>query len=59
MDRSILTIRNAISNMELGQGLLSIINAMKESMGANWTSYYESSVDIRHRQIIQNNFGPI
>ena len=43
--------------MNLGQTLLMIMNSMKEMAGAQWDQFYEQKVDIRHRQIIRNNFG--
>ena len=48
---------SAISDMSLGQTLLDVLNSTKQSMGANWEQYYAQHVDIRFRQIIQNNFG--
>ena len=43
--------------MGLGQMLLGVMTSFKQSLGDDWQLYYEENVDIRYRQIIQNNFG--
>ena len=43
--------------MELGQMIVSILNGIKEMMGANWQQYYCHNVDIRYREILQNTFS--
>lgn len=49
--------RNAISNMELGQMMLNVLNGYKQSAGSEWESFYNQKVDIRFRQILRNNFN--
>lgn len=49
--------RNTISNMEVGQMMLSVLNEFKRSKGAEWESFYNQQVDIRFRQILRNNFN--
>ena len=49
--------RNTISNMEVGQMMLGVLNEFKGSKGAEWESFYNQRVDIRFRQILRNNFN--
>ena len=50
-------IRDSVSDITLGQLMIDILNHVKSSAGSEWENFYQQKVDIRYRQILQNNFN--
>ena len=49
--------RDQISELEIGQMMMEVVNGVKAAAGTSWQSFYEQKVDIRYRQILQTNFN--
>lgn len=53
----LLSYRDVISDMSLGQMILEVMNGVKSAAGNGWEDFYNRSVDIRYRQIVRNTYN--